>query len=366
MSQTADTAAPSGRLSDTERVAIAVLAVLVVAAGATRYIPGSPVVLAFVVCALALAGLAWLVSLATEQLGEHLSPALTGTLQATVGNLPEFFVVIFALQAGAIVVAETAILGSIFVNALFVLGLVLIAGALRTPNRVMRFSRGLPTDASTLLMVSAFMIALLGVADFSHDPAGNHERTISIVGAIAILIVYLTWVAGQLRSERRGGGAGLPGQPRLSLGLSAGLLLAAGVGSAFVSEWFVHSLEPTIHQLGISQAFAGLVIVATAGNAVEHLAGVHLAWRGHPDLAISVVKSSVAQVAAFLYPVLVLVSLLTATHLTFALRPEYVGALVVTAILVWQITGDGEATPFEGAALVALFVVLATVAWFET
>ena len=132
-----------------------------------------------------------------------------------------------------------------------------------------------------------------------------------------------------------------------------------------MSDWFVHALEPTIHTLHISKAFAGLVIVAIAGNAVEHVVGVVLAARGRSELAISVIKSSVGQVAAFLYPVLVLVSLLTATTLTFALPSVFVGALVTTALIVWQITGDGEATAFEGAALVGAFIVIAVVAAFE-
>ena len=84
------------------------------------------------------------------------------------------------------------------------------------------------------------------------------------------------------------------------------------------------------------------------------------------DLAISIVKNSVSQIAAFLYPLLILVSLLTATTLTFAIAPVYIGALFLTALIVWQITGDGEATPFEGAALIATFVILATVAAYET
>jgi Ca2+:H+ antiporter len=137
------------------------------------------------------------------------------------------------------------------------------------------------------------------------------------------------------------------------------------VASAFTSDWFVHALEPTITDLHISQGFAGLVIVATAGNAVEHAVGVVLAARGHTELAMSVVKNSIAQIAAFMFPLLVLVSLLTATTLTFALAPVYIGALIGTAVIVWQITTDGEATPFEGAALVAAFVILAIVAWFE-
>jgi Ca2+:H+ antiporter len=140
----------------------------------------------------------------------------------------------------------------------------------------------------------------------------------------------------------------------------------AAVASAFVSDWFVHSLEPTIRSLHISQEFAGLVIVAIAGNAVEHAVGIVLANRTRYELAISVVKNSVAQIAAFLYPLLVIVSLLTASALTFQLAPVYTGALLGTAIIVWQITGDGEATPFEGTALIAAFVILAVVAWFET
>jgi Ca2+:H+ antiporter len=142
-------------------------------------------------------------------------------------------------------------------------------------------------------------------------------------------------------------------------------LIVGGLGSAFVSDWFVHALTPTIHQLHISHAFAGLVIVAIAGNAVENLTGIAMAYRGHANLAIAIVKNSVAQIAAFLYPVLVLVSLLTKTHLTFALQPVYIGALLGTAVIIWQITGDGEGTIFEGAALVATFVILATVASFE-
>jgi Ca2+:H+ antiporter len=143
------------------------------------------------------------------------------------------------------------------------------------------------------------------------------------------------------------------------------LLLTAGVGSAFVSEWFINGLQPAITQLNISQAFAGLVIVAIAGNAVENTAGLVLAWKGRSDLAISVVKNSVAQIAAFLFPALVLISFALATTLTFSLAPVYIGALALTALALWQVTGDGEAMAFEGCALVALYVILATLTLYE-
>jgi Ca2+:H+ antiporter len=321
-------------------------------------------VAAFILAGLALAGLAWVVSFTTEQLGGRFGPAVTGLMQSTLGNLPEFFVVIFALQAGEVVVAETAILGSILVNALLVLGLAIIVGARREKDGIMRFNPRLPNDTATLLLIASFIIVLVGLATQSHDPASHHIRTISIIGAIAILVVYAVWVRQYLTTP-----ASVQSQahdrPRVSATFAVILLAIGGAASAFVSDWFVHALQPTIDTLHISRAFAGLVIVAIAGNAVENVVGVVLAAKGQYELAISVIKNSVAQIAAFLYPALVLVSLLTASTLTFALAPVYIGALFGTAILVWQITGDGEATLFEGTALVATFVILATVAAFE-
>jgi Ca2+:H+ antiporter len=352
-----------------ERALLGLVALATAVAGVTRFVGGVPHVVAFVFATIALAGLAWVVSFSTEQVGDRLGPAVTGVLHATVGNLPEFFVVIFALNAGQLTVAETAILGSILVNALLVLGLVIIAGARREADGVMRFSPRLPNDTATLLLVAAFIIVLIGLDAGSHDPASHHARTISIVGAIAILVVYAVWLRQYLGSDdpathERNAEAGRY-RPRLGAVTSLALLAVGGTASAFVSDWFIHSLQPSIKTLHISQAFAGLVIVAIAGNAVENIAGITLAARGRSELAISVVKNSVSQIAAFLYPALVLVSLLTSTALTFSLAPVYIGALFGTAVIVWQITGDGEATLFEGTALVATFVILATVAGFQ-
>jgi Ca2+:H+ antiporter len=105
--------------------------------------------------------------------------------------------------------------------------------------------------------------------------------------------------------------------------------------------------------------------VAIAGNAVEDVVGIVLGAKGQVDLAISAVKNSVAQVAVFLFPLLVLVSLPFAHQLTFQLAPVYVGALLLTALALWQITGDGEAAAFEGVALIALYVTLAAFAWLD-
>jgi Ca2+:H+ antiporter len=139
-----------------------------------------------VLATVALAGLAWIVSFATEQVGERFGPAVTGVLQSTLGNLPEFFIVIFALSAGEIVVARTSIIGSIFANALLVLGLVIIAGCSSSADGVMRFQARLPKDNATLMLLASFLIVILGISAASGDRASGHVEAISIVGAIAL------------------------------------------------------------------------------------------------------------------------------------------------------------------------------------
>src|SRR4051812_31314371 len=139
-------------LTSRERLFLAIIAVATVAAGVAHFAGAAPL-LAFALATVALAGLAWLVSFATEQVGERFGPGITGLLQSTLGNLPELFVVLFALRAGETVVAQTSILGSIFANALLVLGLVIVVGARRTDTLCMRFSARLPNDTATLLLV---------------------------------------------------------------------------------------------------------------------------------------------------------------------------------------------------------------------
>ena len=345
-------------------IAAAVFA-LVVVAGALHYTDAPPVAV-FVLSGAALGGVAWAIGLATESVGARFGPAVTGVLQSTLGNLPELFIVLFALSAGELVVAQFSILGSLFANALLVLGLAIAAGSRGGHGGVMRFEKRLPNDTATLLLLSIFLIALLGLSDQVGDRASEHQVAISVVGAICLLVVYAAWLFGYLRADIRTERALVePTHAVLPFRWALALLATSGVSAALVSEWFVDAIDPAVEKLGISKAFTGLVIVAIAGNAVENVVAVQLAAKGKSDLAISVVKNSVAQIACFLFPVLVLASLLFDEQLTFVVNPVFVGALALTAIAVWQITGDGEAVLFEGLALIALYVVLATLVWFE-
>ena len=333
----------------------------------TLVITGASDVGTFIVAAVTLAGVAWIVSVATEALGQHASSALTGVLQSTLGNLPEFFVVLFALRAGDRVVAETSLLGSIFANAFLALGAVIMVGGHVAPDGIMRFDRRLPKDTSTLLLLAVFLFALLGLSSRLGDRAGQHTEVISVVGSICLLAVYAMWLPRYLRESEEVGvererseAAGA-----MTVPVAVALLAVGGVAAGLVSDWFVGALEPSLHVLHLSRTFAGLVIAAIAGNAVENFAGVVQANKGKSDLAISLVQNSVNQVAMVLYPVLVLVSLLFATHLTFVVNPVFIGALVLMALSLWQITGDGQAYAFEGAALIVLFAILGLIAFYD-
>src|SRR3954452_13553362 len=234
-------------LSRGERIALAAVLVTTVLAGAAHYLDW-PSGLAFALATLALAGMAHMVGFATEQVGELFGPAVTGVLQSTLGNLPELFVVIFALKAGETTVAQTSIIGSLFANALLVLGLVIIVGARAAPDGLMRFKPRLPMDTSTLLLVTSFIIVIVGIAHATHDPAASHERELSAIAAVALLLVYVSWVIPYVRSDKREEREDREEHhgPRVPLAVSVTLLALGGLGAAFVSDWFIAALRPTI------------------------------------------------------------------------------------------------------------------------
>src|SRR5262245_29816947 len=229
---------------------LAAIAALAVITGVLHFADAEPVVV-FTVAAAALGGLAWAISIATESVGERFGPAVTGALQSTLGNLPELFIVLFALSAGELVVARTSILGSLFANGLLVLGLAIIAGARAAPDGVMRFKTRLPQDTATLLFLAIAIIVLLGLSDQVGDRASEHAVTISVIGAIVLLTVYGLWVFDYLRSDQAAEPSdGEAARGALPFTLAIVVLAVAGVAAALVSDWFVDALDPAVKSLG--------------------------------------------------------------------------------------------------------------------
>jgi Ca2+:H+ antiporter len=339
-------------------------AALCVLAGIAHYGSWNSVV-AFVVCALAVAVLASLVGRSVEQLGDRFGPGATGVLQSALGNLPELFICIFALKSGLVDVVRAALVGSILANLLLVLGLAFLVGGLRNGTQQLGSERARTIVVLMLLSVTA--MAIPSIAHEVHSPAAEHEVPFSVIVSIVLLALFALSLPFSLRREPTSDSE--PElemeEPRWPVALAVGLLAVAGALAAFVSDWFVVALEPAMDSLDISQAFAGLVIVAIAGNAVENVVGIQLAARGQSEYAFSVILNSPLQIALVLAPVLVLVSqIFGLASLTLVFGPMLVVALILAILLAALIAIDGESTWLEGATLVALYAVIATSFWW--
>jgi Ca2+:H+ antiporter len=328
-------------------------------AAACRFAPAGHVA-TFVAAAAALAALARVVGTATDQLGARLGSGGAGVVQSALGNLPELFIAIFALRQGLVGVVQAALVGSILANSVLVLGLAFVVGGLA--NGQQRFDSSRARMISTLTLLAAATMALPSLAHSFHTPAEPHGRTLSLICAGVLLAVFVLTLPSFVRS--RAGEHHAPA--RWSPVTTAAVLATAGAGAAFASDWFVGALTPAIATLHMSEDFAGLVVVAIAGNAVENVVGVQLAARNRPDFAISVIVNSSLQVALALTPVLVFVSLLFGTHLTLVFPTLLALVLVISAVLGALVVNDGESTWQEGIVLVGFYVVIAASFWWGT
>ncbi len=322
------------------------------------------VVVTFVVTAAALALLAMLVGDATEQLGARLGPGATGILQSALGNLPELFVCIFALRAGLTDVVKAALVGSILGNSLLLFGVALFLGGIK--NGKQYFASEPPKMIATLMMLAVAALMIPTLAKELHAPAEAHIGGLSVACSIVLLVV----LAANIYFSVKGDSAVVPPHAApehapWSMALTLGVLGVASIGAAAVSEWFIDGLQPAMAILGINQTFAGLVVVAIAGNAIEHLVGIELALKNQADYAVSVILNSSLQVALGLIPVLVLLSyVLGGPVLTLVLPPLLVAALLLTAIVTAFVVYDGESIWLEGLALVGLYVIVAAAFWW--
>lgn len=321
-------------------------------------------ILSFLLCALALAGIAHIIGEATDQLGNHLGPSITGIIQATVASLPELFVCIFSLKAGLVTVVQSALIGSILGNVLLLLGLAFIVGGFR--HGVLVFESETPRLISILLLLAVSALVLPTLALELHLPAGAHEQPLAIVCAIVLLCVFAVQTATMLTQGQRA----LPAEAHVRIdawpiSTCILVLIVCSILAGLVSEWFVDTLEPAIDSLGISQAFAGLVVVAIAGNAVENVVGVRLAAEGRADFAVSIILNSALQVAVALVPLLVLVSFfLGGAPFTLAIPPILSASLFLSVLVATVVTVDGHADMVDGAALLGLYAIIASIFWW--
>jgi Ca2+:H+ antiporter len=353
---------PGHHLDRSDWVVIGLSVAAMAIAGITHY-AGGVEVLAFLASAVAVALLASLVGRSVEQLGDRFGPGATGVLQSALGNLPELFICLFALKAGLVAVVQAALIGSILANLLFVLGISFVVGGLRHGTQKLESDRA--HSITVMMLVSVAAMVMPSVAHLVHSPVEQHETAISVIASVVLLVLFALTLPASLR---RGDSSASPGEvepPRWNVAFAVAMLAASAVAAAFVSDWFVAALEPAMKSFGISEAFAGLVVVAIAGNAIENVVGVQLAAKNRSEYAFAVIINSPLQIALVLAPLLVILSaVLGFTPLTLVFAPLLVVSVAIAVLLNAFITFDGKSTWIEGAGLIALYGVIATSFWW--
>ena len=372
-------------LTRRDRIVFTVTVIAAVAAGVLHYMHANAV-LSFIVAAVALATLASLVGRSVEALGDRLGPCATGVLQSALGNLPELFVILFALKAGLYGVVKATLVGSILANVLLILGLAFVVGGLKHGRQ--RFAADAGRTLGLMLTLAVFILAIPTLTASLHTPAESHERVVSVVVSVVMLVLFALSLPATLSRGKSGhtshdghsrdGSSPIAASPDSAkaasqvnshgewpLAMAIGMLAAAGVGAAFVSEWFVAALEPAMHAAGINEVFAGLVIVAIAGNAVENVVGIQLAAKNQMDYGVQVVLQSPVQVALTIAPIVCLsAGLLGQPGFDLVLSPLLLASMVMSALVAVLVTFDGESNWFEGAALIALYIAIAASFWW--
>jgi Ca2+:H+ antiporter len=317
---------------------------------AVRYAVEPGEVTLFVLSALALVPLAWLIGEATEHAAEHTGHGIGGFLNATFGNGPELIIALFAIGQNLPQVVRGSLAGSVVSNLLLVYGFTQLAG----PDRA-RLDR-----RSLLMQVGLVALAVVGFAvpvalGNSGDPDRHSLVLTSIPFAALLLLAYLGVVGKNLREHRqRARDAAAEGSwtlPRALLWL--GLATAATV---WVSEILVGSIDAFGHAVGLSEFFLAIVVVAVVGNAAEHASSVVIARNGKMALATEIPISSSAQVGLLVIPVVMLVSLVFAHPLSLAFRWQELVAMGGATALVGAMVADGRSRRWEGAVLVLAFV----------
>jgi Ca2+:H+ antiporter len=315
---------------------------------------GADDVTLFVLAAISLVPLAWLIGESTEHAAEHTGPGIGGFLNASFGNAPELIVALFAVGANLPDVVRGSLSGSVISNLLLVYGITQIAG----PD-------GARIDRRSLLV----QIGLIGVAvvaftvpatlGYTGPPERDAVVIASVAVAIVLLLLYVRVVGRNLRrhhDHERASEQEEPSEGTWSLATALAALAVATAATAWVSEILVHSLHAFATAVGLSEFFIAVVIVAIVGNAAEHGGSILIARDGKMRLATEIAISSGAQVALLVVPVVTLLSLLFTHHLALAFRWTELfamgGAAVIVAATVW----DGRSRRNEGMFLVAAYV----------
>jgi Ca2+:H+ antiporter len=354
------------------------LGVFIPAAIAAELAHADPV-LVFGAAALAVIPCAAVMGEATEAIAARTGPGIGGLLNVTFGNAPELIIAFFALEAGLQEVVKASIVGSIIGNILLVMGVAMVAGGL--PRDKQTFSRTAANAQSAMLLLALAALIFPAIFQLIHGgglPGVGEERVdfgsdlekLSFGVAIVLLISYVAGLIFSLKTHRAvfnpfGEGGAEEEAHHWTVKRAAIYLGVAAVAVGLMSEILVGSISEASDDIGLSEFFVGVFVVAIVGNAAEHWVAVLVAMKNKMDLAVNIAIGSSAQIALFVAPVLVLASFVVGPEpMALVFNGYELGALLFAVLIANLVTQEGESNWFEGVQLLALYAVLGLVFYF--
>jgi Ca2+:H+ antiporter len=335
--------------------------------------------LIFFASALGVVPTAALMSDATEQLAARSGPGIGGLLNVTFGNAPELIIAFFALLEGLQEVVKASLVGSIIGNSLLVLGASMLVGGWNRERQTFNRTAAHTQSAMLLLALTALILpgvfqlihggGLPQVSELKHVYSSDLEQ-LSFLVALVLIFTYIAGLWFSLKTHRdlfnpQHDKQGDSAAGAWSVRKAVILLAIAGAFVGLMSELLVGSIEEASHQVGLSQFFVGVFIVAIVGNAAEHYVAVVVARKNQMDLAVNIAIGSSAQIALFVAPVLVLLSFVFGPSPMALVFNGYEIAALISAVLIANfVSSEGESTWFEGVQLLAVYAVLGLVFFF--
>jgi Ca2+:H+ antiporter len=321
--------------------------------------------------------LAGMIGEATEALAVHTGPKIGGLLNATLGNAAELIITIVAIREGLLELVKASITGSILGNILLVMGMAMLLGGIR--QGAQRFDRRQASSNAILLVLA--VVALVIPSLLSSYIGSDHSmkvEALSLGVAATMIVLYVLGLIYGFKvkdspltiepAEDKISSVKHPVKqstlehiphPEWSIPKSLVVLAISTVGVAYLSELLVGAVEPVVENLGISEFFLGIILIPIVGNVAEHLVAVKVALKNQMDLSVEIAISSSLQIALFVAPVLVFISLLMGNPLQLIFNTFELLALIIGVLIIALVSGDGESNWLEGAELLAVYVILA-------
>lgn len=315
----------------------------------------------FIISCLTIIALASFIGRATESLAIVSGPRVGGLLNATFGNAVELIISIFTLKAGLIGIVLASLTGSVLGNLLLVLGVSFFAGGLK--YKTQRFGLH-DVKYNSGLLIFAVIVAFVIPEIFSQTMNSGQTLNLSIGVSIILITLYLAGLFFKLVTHRGVFASGDKVQeeeeelPEWSKKKSIIILLLSTVAVAFVSEQLVHTFETLGEKFGWTELFIGVIIVAIVGNAAEHFSAITMAMKNRMDVAVEIAVGSTLQVAMFVAPILVLISLFMPESMPLVFTIPELVAMITATLLVINLSNDGESNWFEGLTLLAAYLII--------